>query len=78
MNESFYRYMMGFLAEDSPEGDLARDMRRSGDETDLTQIRSWDDMSSYLHLQHACPECIGTAWKCWQKYSRIQVLSDNR
>ncbi len=71
VNESFYRYMMSFLAEASPEGDLSRDMRRSGDETDLSQIRSWDDLSVYLHLRQACPECIETARKCWREYSRI-------
>ena len=71
VNESFYQYMMGFLLESSPAGDLARDMRRAGDETDLARIRSWEELLGYLHLRQACPECIGTARECWENYSRI-------
>ena len=71
MNESFYQYMMGFLPDSSPEGDLARDMRRSGDEPELSRIRSWEELLGYLHLRQACTDCIGTARKCWENYSRI-------
>lgn len=56
--------MMHFLDVESPRGDLARDMKRSGDESELTQIRSWDSLLSYLQLSHACPECIRTAKSC--------------
>ena len=71
VNESFCQYMMVFLPESSPAGDLARDMRRSGDEPDLIRIRSWEELLGYLHLRHACPECIGTARECWENYCRI-------
>ena len=72
VKESFYRYMMFFLAEDTPAGDLARDMKRSGDEPDLSQIRSWDSLSSYLRFRDACPECIRTARECWRKYMKTR------
>ncbi len=70
MKESFYHYMMHFLDADSPRGDFARDMKRSGDEPELGQIRSWDSLLSYLRLRHACPECIRTAKNCWRTYSK--------
>ena len=71
MRLSFYDYMMGFLNDSSAEGDLARDMRKSGDCLDLSSIRSWSDLSVYLRLRQACPECIQIARQCWQNYCGV-------
>ena len=73
MAVTFYTYMLQFLDEESPRGDLARDLRHEQEAApcrtcDLNGIRTWPEMETHLRIHHACHECRRTAKRCWQDY----------
>ena len=71
---SFYGYMLQFLGEDSPRGDLAKDMQYEQEKSpyktcdDLNEIRTWSEMNTHLRVHFACDDCYRTAKRCWQDY----------
>ena len=80
---TFYRYMLQFLEEDTPRGDLARDMQYEQERSpwntrDLNEYTSWEKLRNYLEFHRACDECIQTAKTCWQEYRKTRTAPDNR
>lgn len=60
----FFRWMMArYLCEDSPAGDLAKDMY-SDDEFPVTDSRR----EILCHLHGACKECLEVFERCWKEY----------
>ena len=71
---SFYGYMLQFVGEDSPRGDLAKDMQHEQEKApyktidDMNDIRTWSEMDCHLSVHRACEEARRTAKRCWQDY----------
>lgn len=64
---SFYKFMtMKFLEDDSPAGDLARDMK--GDRDFPKFSTSYDRIRNYLERCAACSDCFDTFEECWNRY----------
>lgn len=63
---NFYDWMVKKnLKKDTPEGDLARDMVRSGD---FPHTDDMETISTYLSEKNACMECLEIFLECWQEY----------
>lgn len=67
--------MLRYLEEDTPRGDLARDMQYEQERSpwntrDLNEYTSWDKFRNNLEFHHACDECIQTARICWQELQK--------
>ena len=70
---TFFQYMMGFVGQDTPKGDLARDMKRDAEYScfnEVEEIRTFEELICHLEWNIACRECIATARKCWRDYMR--------
>lgn len=66
---SFRSYMIrNHINDDSPEGDLARDIKR--DETFPKTAGSHQFIWYYLLTHGACRECLKTFDACWKRYYR--------
>jgi len=75
MVKTFYDYMLQFLEEESPRGDLARDMHHEQERSlfrtcDLNGIRTWDQMDIHLSDHQACSGCRETAKACWRDFQK--------
>ena len=74
MGVTFYTYMLRFLNEDSPRGDLAKDMQYEQEKApyktidDLNEIQAWSEMETHLRVHRVCDEARRTAKRCWQDY----------
>jgi len=64
---SFYKFMiLNFLNDESPAGDLARDMK--GD-CDFPRFSiSYERVRNYLERCAACSDCFDTFEECWNRY----------
>ena len=64
---SFYKFMVkNFLKDDSPSGDLARDMKWDHDFPRFSV--SYERIRDYLERCAACPDCFDTFEECWNRY----------
>ena len=69
---SFYDFMMSFTGEDSPRGDLARDMRDDNNTGgEIAQLHNRDDLRNYLHCRsNGWRELLHTFAGCWASYRK--------
>lgn len=70
---TFYTYMIrNFLKEDSPEGDLAKDMKRDKDTFPRNGTGKFTGnhnmIRRYLEMNHACADCLDVFESCWKEY----------
>ena len=64
---SFYRFMISnFLEDDSPAGDLARDMKADSDFPRFST--GYERIRDHLERSAACSECFDTFDECWNRY----------
>lgn len=70
MEESFYNYMMRFLKYDTPSGALARDMEHAHTRLreEVYNIKTREELISFLRFICAVPEVVVAAKSCWRKY----------
>lgn len=72
---SFYKYMIeNFLKEDSPSGDLARDMKADRDFPRFSI--NYERIRDYLERCAACSDCFDIFEECWNSY-QIWKEADN-
>lgn len=74
---TFYTYMMrNHLGKDTPEGDLAMDMRRDKDHfprNRACKFNGWHQIiENYLYSQGGCRECMDVFEECWEEYERCE------
>ena len=64
---SFYKFMiMNFLEDDSPLGDLARDMKSDRDFPKFSV--TYDRIMNHLERCAACSDCFDTFDEGWNRY----------
>ncbi len=64
---SFYKFMTAnFLADNSPPGDLARDMKRDPDFPRFSI--NYERIRNHLERCAACSDCFDTFDECWNRY----------
>ena len=64
---SFYKFMMeNYIKNDSPSGDLARDMKNDRDFPKASI--SYERIKDYLERNVACIDCIDAFEECWNEY----------
>lgn len=70
---TFMQFMKKQRKEDTPAGDLARDIIRDNNQlfraslSDISNLHSL--IRNYLERKHACRECIRTFEQCWREYA---------
>lgn len=70
---TFYNFMIrNYLTDDSPKGDLARDMKRDKvafPKNDSKKYRVWHDLI-YIYLMRceACDDALAIFEICWKEY----------
>ena len=65
---SFREYMIkNHIKDDSPEGDLARDIK--SDPRFPKTAKSYSYIRNYLKRCFACNECLETFDGCWKKFN---------
>ena len=62
----FKEYSEKFLSEESPLGDLARDMKSDGG---FPETNEFEKVESYLLYMGACYEALRAAEEMFEKYS---------
>lgn len=62
----FNDYMKQFENENSPRGDLARDMRYKP----IPELYRHEERLKWLKLDGACDECIETYQECWEAFEK--------
>lgn len=72
---TFYTYMVRkHIKEDSPMGDLAKDMREDRDRfprNSTVKLSGWhDSILSYLYDCGACSGCIDAFEEAWKEYAK--------
>lgn len=74
---TFKQWILQFVNEDSPIGDLARDNKI---DTNFPDSNSYEDLYHYLFLQNASYLCLESFDKAWQLFKsqhsivEVQVL----
>ena len=68
---TFFEYMMRYLKKDTPEGDLARDIK--DDKKHFPSSDNGKEIFNYLVSQSACHECLDTFVKCYSRYVRYEM-----
>ena len=64
----FFDFMTdNYIKEDSPAGDLARDINR--DKSFPQDSMSRKEIIDYLKQNNACAECLETFKWCWKEYA---------
>ena len=64
---SFYKFMIeNCLEEDSPSGDLARDMK--GDRDFPRFSIKYERIRDHLERNAACSDCFDAFEECWNRY----------
>ena len=64
---SFYKFMiMNFIEEDSPQGDLARDMKSDRDFPRFSI--NYERVRNHLERCVACSDCFDAFEECWNRY----------
>ena len=64
---SFYRFILdNYIKEDSPIGDLARDIK--GDKSFPKRCIDYSRIYSYLVGKGACNEAMEAFEECWKEY----------
>jgi len=64
---SFYKFItMNFMKDDSPLGDLARDMKRDRDFPRFSI--NYDRVRDYLERCAACSDCFDAFEEGWNRY----------
>ena len=67
MDMTYYRWMMtNYLNDDSPEGDLAHDMKH---DIGFPKKAGRSGILTYLIRRNACAECIRTFDESWRDYT---------
>ena len=65
---NFYDWMISkYRDKNTPRGDLAEDMVRSGD---FPKDGDYNSILKYLHRKGACEECVNTFKRCWRDFQR--------
>jgi len=68
--KSFYDWMIEkYAGKNTARGDMAGDMKRSGD---FTRLNDRDMILTYLQGKNSCPECVALFKRCWRDYEREQ------
>ena len=57
------------IDDDSPIGDLARDIK---DDETFTEKNSFSGIDNYLDMNNACDRCIEAFKKAWDEYTKWQ------
>lgn len=67
---TFYTYLMRYKNEDSPKGDLARDVRSDTNNKFFknSNFKARNFMRSHLESRRACYECLSTFDECYEEY----------
>ena len=65
---SFYGYMLQFLEEDPPRGDLARDMLKDAEVANLNGREELRD--HFSRLSHGATAVMNTFYRCWAAYKK--------
>lgn len=72
---TFRHWLTGHAHDDTPLGDLARDVARDRDlPPELTQRQDW---RRYLCEQHACDQALATLECAWDVYERGEPCGDD-
>jgi uncharacterized protein YozE (UPF0346 family) len=71
---TFYTYMTRMhLTDDTPMGDLARDMKGDGDHfprNKITRLNRWHEkILNYLYDCGACSGCLDAFEEAWEEYT---------
>lgn len=74
---NFYNYMVkNYLEEDSPKGDLARDMKSDKEDFPENTVGKFDGWKKlirrYLIRKSSCPDCIKTFDEAWKEYEECE------
>lgn len=67
---TFTLYLARFVRRESARGDLARDWIEDRGRPD---VRTLDQLESYLRARGACTEALDAARKAWRGYQRAKV-----
>lgn len=72
--KTFYSWMIqNHFQDDTPIGDLARDMKSDGQR--IVRATRYSRNRAYLSLRNAAPECIDAfeaAWSEYEAYKKVQ------
>ena len=74
----FYTWMKhNFLTDDSPKGDLARDIKDDG--FYFPKAGRQDKVKKYLICRNASDKCLKTFEECWKEYTECEkkILKTN-
>lgn len=74
---NFYNYMRKhYIDEQSPRGDLARDMKMDRERFPKNGVGKFDGwykiIRNYLVRENACPECLAVFDECWEEYESVE------
>jgi uncharacterized protein YozE (UPF0346 family) len=64
---SFVKWLRQFEGEESPVGDLARDIRR---DKEFPKTKGHKGIREYLEGRNACEECLNAFEVVWEKYTK--------
>jgi uncharacterized protein YozE (UPF0346 family) len=65
---SFYEWMLSrYYGKDTPRGDLAYDMKRSGD---FPKTSNREALLNYLDAKFACDQAVAVFKRCFRDYTR--------
>jgi hypothetical protein len=65
-NLTFAEYLKNRRITDTPAGDFVKDAR---DDHRMAEMKSWDQLETYLITQSAIPEAVAAAKAVWKSYT---------